>query len=148
MRTELEPRPVRVVLLRPGVATILLALCALVGCGRGADPATEAGGREAATQFLDRLRAGQIEPAWEATTAEFKSLMGLESLRDFVKGRPALRSPAEHVSARDARRDGRIMAEHVFRATGTVRGKPATATVIVLVARDGDRWAVEQVRPE
>lgn len=144
-RIRRTPGPGQLALVR---ALLVLALLTPFGCGPGPDPSTDAGGREVATHFLDQLREGQVEPAWQATTTEFKSLMGLESLRGFLKARPALRSSAEHVTARDARRDGRVMAEHVFRATATVRGKPATTTVVVLVARDGDRWAVEQVRVE
>ena len=93
-----------------------LATLVIAGCARAADEAGEEG-RAAAARFLDELRAGRLEPAWQGTSTEFKSLMGLENLRDYVKTHPALKAPAEYAESRTIDRDGRAMAEYVFHAT-------------------------------
>ena len=120
----------------------------LAGCGGSFLGGSSGDGRGAATQFLTELREGRLEPAWQGTTSEFKSLMGLENLRDCVKTHPALKGPADYVEARDAARDGRTMVEHVFRAEGRIRGKPVTSTVKVLVAAGDGDWGVEHLRIE
>ena len=55
-------------------------------------------------RFLDELRAGRLEPAWQGTSTEFKSLMGLENLRDYVKTHPALKAPGRVCRVPDVRR--------------------------------------------
>jgi len=129
---------------------VIAACFALTPAGCGASgPGPNADGREAAAQFLGDLRADRLGPAWQGTTPEFKSLMGLESLRDCVKAHTALKGPAEYVESRDASRDGRAMVEHVFKAEGRTRGKPVTSTVKLLVTRAGDgSWSVEYLRVE
>ncbi len=119
----------------------------LAGCGVSGPKAGD-DGREAAARFLDDLRAGRLDPAWQGTSSEFKSLMGLEGLRDCVKAHPALKGPAEYVEARDAAREGRAMVEHVFRAEGRLRNKAVTSTVKVLVAVGDGKWGVENLRVE
>ncbi|MDX2036589.1 MAG: hypothetical protein SFX72_08050 [Isosphaeraceae bacterium] len=133
-------------LLRRTALAAFLALT-LSGCGgSGSDVGDD--GREAAARFLEDLRADRLDPAWQATNPEFKSLMGLESLRDCVRTHPALKGPAEHVEARDTDRLGGSMVEHVFRAEGLVRGKPVRSTVKVLVAYVEGKWGVEQIGVE
>lgn len=133
---------VRVVLLfiLPGLAHL--------GCGGPGGSSANEGGREAASRFLEDLRAGRYQPAWEGTSPEFKSLMGLENLRDYIKAHPALKGPAEHVESRDAPRGGHAMVEHVFRGNARVRGKTVPATVKVLVAFGHGNWGVEHVSVE
>jgi hypothetical protein len=131
-----------------GPATIAtLTALVITGCSR---PASEVGdgGRAAAVRFLDELRAGRLEPAWQGSSAEFKSLMGLESLRDYVKAHPALKAPAEYAETRAIDRNGRSMTECVFHATTKLRGKPATATIRVLLAPGDDGWEVEHLAVE
>ena len=128
---------------RGGASAVVLVLVA-AGCGRtgsavGDDP------RAIAVQFLDELRAGRLEPAWQGSSTEFKSLMGLENLRDYVKAHPALKAPAEHAESRTIDRDGRAYVEQVFHATARVRGKSAPATIKVLLASGPDGWKVEQL---
>jgi hypothetical protein len=119
-------------------------LLALAGCG-GAGSAGGEGGREAAVQFLDDLRAGRVEPAWQATSTEFKSLMGHESLRDYVKAHPALKGPAEYAESRPI--EG-ALTECRFRATTKTKGKSVPATIKVLVGPTGEGWRVEKLSVE
>ena len=125
----------------------ILITLALAGCTRSASEAG-GGGRAAATQFLDELRAGRLEPAWKGTSAEFKSLMGLENLRDYAKAHPALRSPAEFTESRAVDQGGRALTECRFHASPRVRGKPRPATIKVLLTPGDNRWEVEQLAVE
>lgn len=127
----------------------LCAILALVsaGCG-GIIGGTSGDGRDAAVAFLDDLKAGRIEGAWQGTSPEFKSLMGLDSLRDYVKTHPALKGQAEYAESRDATREGHTLIEHVFRAKALVRKKAVPATVKVLVAPGAKGWAVEKLSVE
>ncbi|AMV38725.1 hypothetical protein [Planctomyces sp. SH-PL62] len=115
--------------------------CAGSGGGGGAADAP----REAASRFLDEVRAGRLQPAWEGASTEFKSLMGVENLRDLVRAHPPLKSPAEFVESRAIDRDGVRQAECVFHARAKVRGKEVAATITVLVAPDSDGWKVERL---
>jgi hypothetical protein len=137
----------RAATMRPGIPAALLAL-SIAACGRPADESASEGGRQAAARFLDELRAGRLAPAWQDTSAEFKSLMGLENLRDYVKTHPVLKAPAEHVETRTVDRDGRKLTESVFRATTRVRGKARSATIRVLLTAEGDGWKVEHLAVE
>ena len=65
--------------------------------------------RTAADLFLDDLRAGQPEPVWQGCSTEFKSLVGVENLRDNVKTHSALKSAAEFTKARPIERNGQTM---------------------------------------
>lgn len=129
----------------------LLSLAALplfAGCGGAFHGSSSENGREAAAHFLEELRNGRLETAWGETTSEFKSLMGLESLRDYAKARPALKAPADHAEAKAADRNGLRMVEHVFRGSTSARGKAAPATIKVLVSQTDGKWGVERVTVE
>lgn len=131
-----------------GRSVVLIALL-MAGCGS----ATGTGGDEAraiAVQFLDELRAGRYEPAWQGTSVEFKSLMGVENLRDYVKTHPALSAPAESIETRTVNRDGHAMTESLFRATPPARrGKePIPATIKVLLTHGDEGWKVEHLSVE
>jgi hypothetical protein len=128
-------------------ATAALIVLVMAGCGRTGS-ATPEETQAVAAQFLDELRAGRLEPAWQGTSTEFKSLMGIENLRDYVKTHPALKSPAAYAESRTIERDGRSMIEHIFRATTQVRRKPVSATVKVLLASGDDGWKVEHLAVE
>lgn len=131
---------------RAGVATVLIVVVA-VGCGRTGSAGDE-DGRAIAVRFLDDLRAGKLEPAWQGSSTEFKSLMGVENLRDYVKTHPALKAPAEYAESRTIDRDGLSMVEHIFHATTQVRRKPVSATIKVLLAAGDDGWKVEHLAVE
>lgn len=133
---------------RAGVSAALMALVA-AGCGRAGSGGVDGEPRAVAVRFLDELKAGRLEPAWEGASTEFKSLMGVETLRDYVKTHPALKAPAEFAEARTIDRGGRAMAEYVFNATATAkakaRGKPVASTIKVLLASGDGGWKVEQL---
>jgi hypothetical protein len=118
---------------------LLLGSAAWSGCS-SAQPDPDAS-RATASKFLDEVRAGRAEAAWEGTSAEFKSLLGRESFVGLVRKTPVLREkePAEFVSFNAAERNGLPVAECIFR---TASKKSALK---VLLARENGTWKVERL---
>jgi len=123
------------------------ALLSAVGCGQAFAPDSDSG-KLIATGFLDDLRAGKVEDAWQGASTEFKSLMGLHSLKDLVKRHPALKAPAEFAERRPVELNGRKLAEHVFLGTSKVRGKPVPSTIKVLLGAEHGGLRVEKLSVE
>lgn len=136
---------------RPSVLRLIAAATLVlvsIGCGAGSEPPRDAS-QQAASKFLEGLRAGKLEPAWQETSTEFKSLMGLGSLKDYVKSHPALKAPAEFAEVRRIEREGHVMAECRFHGTTKVKGKSTPATIGVIVgSSDGGAWKVEKLSVE
>lgn len=131
----LDDRPAR----RAALA-MLLTLGLLPGCsgaGGGSAPAPDAG-RAVAQTFLDQIRNGQVDAAWDATTAEFKSMLGKEGLRSYVKKNPEARAPAEFVACTPRPANGLPLAEATFRPA------KGTKTLKVLLGKEGADWKVER----
>ncbi len=129
--------------LRPLLATwgIGLLACLGVACNRGsAEPPAD--GREVAESFLKDIRENRLESAWSGTTAEFKSFMGLQRLRQLVRSSPTFKEPAELSDSRSVTLNGLSMAEYTFRP---MSGK---STIKVLLGREQDQWKVERVSVE
>lgn len=70
-----------------------LPLLALLLAGCGGTPAPPGDGAQFATRFLDQIRAGQLDAAYAATDANFKSYTGRDEFRKLVKKNPALAKP-------------------------------------------------------
>jgi hypothetical protein len=88
--------------------------------------------------FLERLRNGEVDAAWESTTADFKSDEGRESFRSVVQARPALKEPAEFVAFKEVSLHGLKRGECTYRAgTGT--------RIRVVIANENGQWKVEQL---
>jgi hypothetical protein len=134
------------------VLGILGLAAALSGCWRSAGE-VESDGRALAVQFLDDLQADRVPAAWARTTTDFKSLMGLENLRGYVKTHPALKGPAEFSSSRPVDRNGIALTEYVFHASAPPPKRrkaapPPPATVKLLVIELADGFAVENITVE
>jgi len=130
---------------------LLLLLATLVVAGQGCRARQDAADGEAqaaASKFLDALREGQYKAAWETSSTEFKSLMGVENLRDYIKTHPALKGSVEFVETRHLE-GSPSLAECLFRGTTPKRrGKPTPATIKVLLAPNPDGWQVERLSVE
>lgn len=135
---------------------IMPALAASLGIACSAGPGAPEDGRAVAAAFLDEIRAGRVGPAWDGTSVEFKSMMGLESLRDCVRRYPAMAGPAEFVEGHPIGDKGVELAEYTFKATappktrgGRPRGGsgPATSTIRITTARVDGAWKVERLAP-
>src|SRR3954447_18738370 len=127
---------------RGRIALVVLALAFIggPGCSRTA-PEADAG-REIASAFLDEIRQGRVDAAWAGTTAEFKSMLGLEGLRAFVRKNRALREPAEFVTFAPVERNGLSLAEYSFRTA------KAKKPVKVILALEDGAWKVERLSLE
>ena len=120
-----------------GTGLMLVATCGGFACGR-TSPAQVDEGQGVASAFLDELRAGRVDPAWQASTVEFKSLMGAESLRDYVRTHPALKAKAEFVASQPVEASSGRRVNYQFQATPPptrTRSKtpPGPATIRVML---------------
>lgn len=118
----------------------VIGLVLLAGCG---SPPTlpDAEGRQIAEAFLADIRGGQADAAWADTGTDFKSYMGRDAFRAFVKATPALRGPAEFGDCKMTEVNGLRVAECTFKpkAGGLIR--------VDLSPADG-RWRVERLAVE
>lgn len=124
-----------------------LLAATLPGCGGG--PSAQSAsteGRAVAEAFLNDLRSGKVEPAWEGTSSEFKSLMGLDSLKNTIKRNPVIAQPATYVESRVLQRNNLTLSEHLFRPSAASKGAPRT--IIVLTSAGPSGWTVEQIKVE
>ncbi|WZO97533.1 hypothetical protein EP7_004570 [Isosphaeraceae bacterium EP7] len=117
---------------------ILITLAS--ACSAPGDSASDLdSSRAAADAFLAEIRTGKVDAAWTSTTAEFKSMLGQEGLRQFVRSNPALREPATFVSVVPVTKNTLAMTECTY--------KPAkrTVSVKVLLAPETSSWKVERL---
>jgi hypothetical protein len=122
---------------------------ALSGCHRAGPP--ERDGRACAEAFLAAIRGGQVEPAWQSTSDEFKSIMGLGSFLELVAQHPALRSEAVYDSTVTRDSEGLSLAECVFHATPPASGRKTQAlptTIKVLLSAPDAEWKVDHLALE
>jgi hypothetical protein len=116
--------------------SVLLLLAALVaGCSGSPPPAEEAVARQTSEAFLALLQVGQVDAAWQSTTAEFKSDEGRESFARLVRSKPHLTQPLTFGKYEVAETNGLRRGQCTFQsARGQVR---------IMVAREGDAWRVD-----
>jgi hypothetical protein len=96
-------------------------------------------GRAVAQKFLDLIRNGQPQQAWESTTAEFKSAEGRESFLRYVKKHAVLTKPLAFASVQTVNVQDSPRAEYVYRPAD---GKGA---VRLLVANELGTWHVDRI---
>ena len=96
-------------------------------------------GRAAADRFLEQIRGGQADQAWQATTAEFKSAEGRESFLRYVKEHQALSKPVSFVSVQTVTIQDAPRAEYLYRA-----GKDG-GMIRLLAGLDHDTWRVDRI---
>lgn len=107
--------------------------------GRGGPPPlADDAARQIAESFLADVRAGRADAAWAGTSAEFKSLMGRDAFRAFVKSMKALKAPAEFERGERVERDGLHLAECHFRPQGG-------GAIRVILAPEAGAWKVERL---
>lgn len=117
---------------KPWTLILTLGLGALVGLlvllGMGiwlflpaSTPQPGAEGKEIALTFLEQVRLGKTAEAWTGSSAEFKSYMGKDTLRDLAKKTPALREKTEFVSMEATRVNGLDRKIFTFRAPKSLK---------------------------
>jgi hypothetical protein len=123
----------------------LLALASVLpsACRRPSPPADAVTTQRVTDAFLEQLRAGQFDAAWESTTAEFKSDEGREYFARFVKSKPQLRQSLTFKGYEVADQNGLKRGQCIYEpAPGS---KSGVARIRLLVAQDAGQWRVEGV---
>lgn len=121
------------------ISTALAAvvmLMGLAGCGKPAFSSDI--GRDIASRFLTEVREGKVDAAWSGTTAEFKSALGRDAFRQFVRSKKALKSAAEFQQCQESTANGLKFQECTFRAAGG-------GTIRVTLASEAGQWKVERL---
>jgi hypothetical protein len=140
MHSTREGRTIIVVV---GLLAVAVLLAVLVTSWSGEAAPQEDEGRPIADRFLQQIRDGDVDAAWESTTADFKSDEGLESFRAFVAARPGLSKPAEFLRFEEISVHGLTRWKYTYRV-GTPLPSGATE-VGVLIANERGQWKVEQL---
>jgi len=125
----------------------LLATAALavlwIALGGSEPVAEEDDERPVADLFLQQIRDGDVDAAWESTTADFKSDEGLESFRAYVAARPPLSEPVEFVGFEEIAVHGLTRWKYTYRTNNPL---PSGATEFgILIANERGEWKVEQL---
>ena len=95
-------------------------------------------GRGVGEEFLDLVRAGKAGEAWDASTAEFKSIEGRESFMRTAAKAPMLKKPLHFTSTQEVHGPGQPRTEYIFQS-------PDSKTVRVLVGYEGGAWKVDRL---
>lgn len=145
-RAAADRKPARRARALPVAIALLIVVSALAAFwwrpwGRHAAP-DDGEAREVVERFLAQLRSGDIDAAWDSTTADFKSDEGRESFRRYVLERPVLQQPLEFVQLGQVEIHGLTRWEAVHRPTADAGSAAAVRT---LIAREGDAWKVERI---
>lgn len=143
-RTRSQPAGRRARTRAAVVVGLLLAavLGLLIAWGGGETAPTEDQGLEVAGQFLEQIRTGNLDAAWESTTSDFKSDLGRDAFRGLVAARPSLQAPAEYVGSEEVAVHGLTRWRYNFRLASPLPS--GSSDVGVLITRDADVWRVEQ----
>jgi hypothetical protein len=95
-------------------------------------------GQKAVEDFLGLVRSGKAGEAWDASTAEFKSIEGRESFSRTAAKAPLLNEPLHFTSTQTVTVQDQPRTEFLFQGEkgGTVR---------VLVGYEGGVWKVDRL---
>ena len=103
-------------------------------------------GLSIAEPFLEEIRQGKVDAAWESTSAEFKSMKGKEDFKKFVKEQPVLKEPLEMEHVQQVMINKTTCLQCNFHKKAAPGAKPK---VRVLIAQDaGKGWKVERLLVE
>lgn len=123
-----------------------LLLSTLLGaglaCHRTPPPPQAEIGRQVAEAFLEQVRRGQLDAAWQSTTAEFKSYQGRDAFRHQIAQHPWLRQPLEFVQYEVGELNGLLRGQCLYRSAA---GKAAGRQVKVAVAQEAGQWKVDSL---
>lgn len=95
-------------------------------------------GRPIADEFLQSIRNGRADVAWDSTTAEFKSAEGRETFLKRVKKTPVLKEALDFVAVQQINIGSQPRSEFLYRSS---EGK----SVHVLVGEEYGTWKVDRM---
>jgi hypothetical protein len=95
-------------------------------------------GRGVVEEFLSLVRDGRAADAWDATTAEFKSIEGRETFVRSSAKAPILNEPLNFYSAQQVTVQEQPRTEYLFQS-------PDAKIVRVLVGYEGGAWKVDRL---
>jgi hypothetical protein len=124
-----------------GVSIILIFAVVLQGCCSREVPAEAAVGQRVADAFLGQIRAGQLDAAWQSTSAEFKSDEGRESFIRDVKGKAFLSEPLKFVKYEVGDVNGLTRGQCFYESVGNA--KTPAAQVRIVVGQERGEWRVD-----
>jgi hypothetical protein len=125
------------------VCSALAALLAVsAGCS-GNSPPDDTEARTVIERFHEQIRSGNVDAAWESTTADFKSDEGRDAFRRSVKGRPVLVQPLEFAELKQVEIHGLTRWEATLRPPAD--SKAPAAVVKTMIAEEGGVWKVERL---
>lgn len=122
-----------------GVIMLVLATLAVVWLAQR--PVSSGGAEVEAIRFLEQIRMGEIERAWEATSTEFKSFVGRERLRKTVQANTLLQQPLELESKQSVAIGPLSLIECLFRSTHVTE----TRVRVLLAPTKQGHWQVERL---
>ncbi|MGD9647205.1 MAG: hypothetical protein AB7U73_15950 [Pirellulales bacterium] len=96
-------------------------------------------GKQVAEEFLQNVRDGRSDQAWQSTTAEFKSALGREKFLQYVKERPYFKKPLSFVSTQTVKLHDQSRSEIVYRTADS------KATIRLLVGAESGGWHVDRM---
>lgn len=124
------------------VLSVVVACATLIaGCGSPAPDDSQA--RAVVDTFLQQLHSGEIDAAWESTTADFKSDEGRDSFRLYVQDRQFLSGPLNFEESRQIEIHGLTRWEAVLQSSGD--SETAAATIRIMIALENDIWKVDRL---
>lgn len=132
-----------------GPALAGVVIIALVGWGgsyllrRPAPQAPPDVGKEVAELFLQQIRAGNSDVAWQSTTADFKSDEGRESFARYVREHATVWPALEFQEYRQGELNGLPRGQCVFRVSAKTAIPEPISVVRIAVAKEEDAWKVE-----
>lgn len=117
----------------------MLAWCG--GCGEWSAPQPPAA--EVAAAFLEAVRQGQVAAAWQETSPDFKSAMGQDRMKAYVKSQPVLRESSRLILEDTVKVQGRPYQRCLF----TPASEKKQVEVLLRAERSGV-WKVERLAVE
>jgi hypothetical protein len=128
---------------RAVLAGLAIALLAVAGflISKWMEPPTQPEpdvGRGVAEEFLAMIKDGRPGEAWDAATAEFKSIEGRESFVRSVGKAPILKQPLAFNSLQEVAVQEQPRTEYLFQS-------PEAKMVRVLVGYEGGAWKVDRL---
>lgn len=95
-------------------------------------------GRAVAEAFLDSVRSGKAGEAWDAATAEFKSIEGRESFIRKARSTPTLKEPLQFNSSQQVMIQEQPRTEFLYQSS-------KSTMVRILVGYERGSWKVDRL---